>query len=205
MVFMIASCKSPSLFSAAEQKLILSGDANVPFSVLKITDKKDSIALRTVCSDVGNFVNDTLFAHFIARLKTTLLEEQGVGIAAPQVGILKNVFLFMRLDLPDEPVVVAINPKITRHPDATICFERDGCLSVPDFSGNSVRYPWVEVSYHNEKGELVQEKLSGDSRQTGFSGIIYQHEYDHLQGILFIDKLCAETETVPAPEEKTSQ
>jgi hypothetical protein len=57
----------------------------------------------------------------VARLKKTLEVENGVGIAAPQVGISKNIFLFMRLDLPDKPVHVAVNPKIVHHPDTTIC------------------------------------------------------------------------------------
>lgn len=53
-----------------------------------------------------------------------------------------------------------------------------------------MRYPWIDVEYYNEKGELKQERLSGYSRETDFTGIIFQHEFDHLQGVLFIDKLC---------------
>ena len=96
----------------------------------------------------------------------------------------------MRLDLPEQPVLVAVNPKIIRHSDTTVCFERDGCLSVPGRSENSIRYPWIEVEYFNEKGEKVRERLEGYSRQDTFTAIIFQHEYDHLKGILFTDKLC---------------
>ncbi|MDR2834734.1 MAG: peptide deformylase, partial [Bacteroidales bacterium] len=66
----------------------------------------------------------------------------------------------------------------------------DGCLSIPDFSGNSQRYPWVEVEYLNQNGEKITEKLTGYSRLTSFTAVIFQHEYDHLRGTLFIDKLC---------------
>jgi peptide deformylase len=187
---MLLSCNRPAVFSGEEEALIRQGSAQTPFRVLKITNTQDSIILRTPCSDIGNFANDTTLALLIARLKTTLSAENGVGIAAPQVGLLKNIFLFMRLDLPGAPVMVAINPKITNHPDTTVCFVRDGCLSIPGASGNSTRYPWVEVEYFNEKGEFFRERLEGYSRQDTFTAVIFQHEYDHTRGILFIDKLC---------------
>lgn len=116
--------------------------------------------------------------------------ESGVGIAAPQVGILRNVFLFTRIDKPEKPVEVAINPRIINYSSEKVCFERDGCLSIPDQSGNSLRYKWVEVEYLNEKGESIRETLKGYERSGDFTGIIFQHEFDHLNGILYTDKLC---------------
>ena len=184
------SCKTAQPFAGADQALIRSGTAETPFRVLQVTDKQDSFLLRKPCNDLKNFAADPSFHLLLARLKTTLETENGVGIAAPQVGISKNLFLFMRLDLPDKPVQVAVNPKITRHPDTMVCFERDGCLSVPDCSGNSLRYPWIEVEYFNEQGEKIQERLEGYSRRDTFTAIIFQHEYDHTKGILFTDKLC---------------
>ncbi|MDR2802148.1 MAG: peptide deformylase [Prevotellaceae bacterium] len=184
------SCHRPAVFSGEENALIHQGTAQTPFRVLQITGTQDSVILRTPCSDIENFANDSTLALLVARLKTTLAAENGVGIAAPQVGLSRNIFLFMRLDLPDEPVTVAINPKIINHPDTVVCFVRDGCLSIPGVSGNSVRYPWVEVEYCNEKGECIRERLDGYSRQDTFTAVIFQHEYDHTRGILFIDKLC---------------
>jgi peptide deformylase len=188
-ILLLAFCGDKATFSAAEWTLIHEGNANTPFRVLQITDPQDSVALRTPCTDLTHFVNNPEVSLFIDRLKATLTLEQGVGIAAPQVGILKNVFLFMRIDLPGAPVVVAINPKIISHPDSTVCFERDGCLSIPNLSGNSIRYPWVEVTYYNDSGMLVRERLEGHSRAGNFSAVIFQHEYDHLQGTLFTDKI----------------
>ncbi|MDR1583802.1 MAG: peptide deformylase [Prevotellaceae bacterium] len=188
----LASCSNKAAFSAAEKALINESAAEIPFRVLKITNFQDSVLLRTPCNDINmaDITGNPDFDLLVARLKTTLALEQGVGIAAPQVGIERNVFLFMRLDLPDTPVVVVVNPRIVNHPDATVCFERDGCLSIPDIRGNSVRYSWVEVEYYNETGMLIREKLEGHSRAGNFSAVIFQHEYDHLQGVLFIDKLC---------------
>jgi peptide deformylase len=190
MLVLLASCKTMQPFAEADKSLIVSGTAETPFRVLQITDKQDSILLRKPCANLKNFAGDSTFHMLIARMKKTLEVENGVGIAAPQIGISKNLFLFMRLDLPDKPVHVAVNPRIVNHPDTTVCFERDGCLSIPNRSGNSVRYSRIDVEYWNEKGEKIHERLEGYSRQNTFTAIIFQHEYDHTRGILFTDKLC---------------
>lgn len=186
------SVKSMAQFTQNEKILINSGTTETPFRVLKVTDQQDSIFLRQKCSDIENINESEDLQLLIGRLKTTMAAESGVGIAAPQVGIARNVFLFTRIDKANYPVIVAINPKIVNHPEETICFERDGCLSIPGISGNSIRYPWVDVEYTDENGNLVQERLEGYSRESDFTGIIFQHEFDHLQGILFTDKLCPE-------------
>jgi peptide deformylase len=190
MIVLLASCKTMEPFAEAYKSLIVSGTEETPFRVLQITNRQDSVLLRKSCGDLKNFAADSTFHLLVARMKKTLEVEKGVGIAAPQVGISKNLFLFMRLDLPDQPVHVAVNPKIVNHPDTTVCFERDGCLSIPGRSGNSVRYPWIDVEYRNEKGEKIRERLTGYSRQNMFTAVIFQHEYDHTKGILFTDKLC---------------
>lgn len=175
-----------------EKKLINSTPTNSAFRVLQVTDQTDSLFLRKQAIDISteNIAEDQDLQLLIERMKITLAKEQGVGLAAPQIGISRNLFLFVRIDKPmDFPVQVAINPRIVNHPEQLICFEGDGCLSIPDTSGNSTRYPWIDVEYYNEKGELIKERLSGQSREEDFTGIIFQHEYDHLQGVLFTDKL----------------
>ena len=179
-------------FTERELEIIFSGEESEPFRILQTTDPVDSLILRMQSGDIilsepiGQ--NDTL-QYFLSRLHATLSESGGVGIAAPQVGILKNIFLFQRIDKPGHPVQVAINPKITNHSFETIVFECDGCLSIPDVSGNSLRYPWIDVEYMDEKGVLHSEKLEGFSRFDNFTAIIYQHEFDHLNGVLFTDKI----------------
>ncbi|WP_242034413.1 peptide deformylase [Dysgonomonas sp. BGC7] len=185
------ACNSTKEMTAKEKKLITEETKDIPFRVLQIDNKKDSLFLRKKCSDINikDITSSEVLKDFIERLKLTMAVESGVGIAAPQVGIGRNMFLFMRLDKPGIPVEVAINPRIVNHPEETICFENDGCLSVPDMSGNSKRYAWVDVEYYNEKGDLIKERLSGHTRKGDFTGVVFQHEYDHLQGILYIDKL----------------
>lgn len=180
-------------FTESEIDLIREVMADSTMRVLLISNPEDFILLRQKCTDIDIINNKEELHLLINRMKITMDRESGVGIAAPQVGISKNIFLFTRIDRPDYPVVVAINPRIINHPDETVCFERDGCLSIPGVSGNSVRYPWIEVEYTDENGEHIREKLEGYSRSGDFTGVIFQHEYDHLRGILFTDKLCPAT------------
>lgn len=190
IIFSISACKTVQKMTAYERVLIVSEGKDVPFRVLQVTEPNDATILRTRCKDIDLVKEKRLLDLLISRLKATMASESGVGIAAPQVGISRNVFLFMRIDKTDRPIEVAINPRIISHAKETICFERDGCLSIPDTRGNSIRYPWVEVSYTNESGQKVIEKLTGFSRTDDFTAIIFQHEFDHLQGVLFTDKLC---------------
>ncbi|MDX9919410.1 MAG: peptide deformylase [Paludibacter sp.] len=183
------SCSQKQIMTEQERNMILSGDENTPFRVLTVDDAADSLILRTECIDLDFKADSALIATLIARMDTTMKAENGVGLAAPQIGILRNIFLFVRIDKPGNPVEVAINPRIVNKPDETICFEGDGCLSIPGQSGNSVRYAWIEVEYLNAKGEMVRERLEGFSRKTDFTGIVFQHEFDHLRGVLYTDKL----------------
>lgn len=175
-----------------ELTLINNADIKTPFRVLTIDNMEDSLFLRKKAIDIDtkDIATNKSLQDFIQRLKLTMVVESGVGIAAPQVGLGRNIFLFVRLDKPDFPIDVAINPKIVNHPEEKVCFEDDGCLSVPDISDNSLRYPWIDVEYYNENGELIKERLSGHSRGGDFTGVVFQHEFDHLDGILFTDKLC---------------
>jgi len=185
---LLLACDNTIGFSQKERELIYSESENSPFRVLQVTNYDDSLLLRTSCHDIDIHNNRDL-KPFINRLKATLLYENGIGIAAPQVGISKNIFLFIPSETPDS-IVVAINPKIINRSKKTICFERDGCLSIPNKTGNSIRYSWIEVEYYNETGVLIKQRLEGHCRETGLTAVVFQHEYDHLLGALFTDKLC---------------
>ena len=183
-------------FTERELEIIRNGNTDTSFRVLLTTDAIDSFTLRMQSSDINtdSITTDENLQLLIQRLAITMNEAGGVGIAAPQVGILKNIFLFIRIDKPDYPIQVAINPIIVNHPTETVCFEGDGCLSIPNISANSIRFPWIEVEYWDEKGNFHKEKLIGYSREEDFTSIIFQHELDHLNGILFTDKVCTTSE-----------
>lgn len=188
IAFTFFCCQKP--LTTEEKRLIQNANESTPFQVLKTTNLNDSLFLRSQSKDIDLTKDKKDISMLVSRLKATLKQEEGVGIAAPQVGIARNLFLFMRTDKPGEPVEVVINPVIKNYSTDMVCFEKDGCLSIPGVWGNSKRYAWIEVEYYNEEGNRITEKLTGHSRSDDFVSVIFQHEYDHLQGILFIDKLC---------------
>lgn len=192
IITLIISAQLTMAFTEREKEIIRNADSDTSFRILLTTDPIDSFILRMQSSNINtdSISTDEDLQLLIQRLMVTMAEAGGVGIAAPQVGVLKNLFLFIRIDKPDYPIQVAINPRIVNHPQETVCFEGDGCLSIPNISANSIRFPWVEVEYWDEQGDFHKEKLMGFSRDEDFTSIIFQHEFDHLNGVLFTDKIC---------------
>ncbi|WP_333657629.1 peptide deformylase [Tissierella praeacuta] len=112
----------------------------------------------------------------------TMNEAEGVGLAAPQVGVLRRAVV---IDVGEGPIKL-INPVITEMKGEEIDIE--GCLSVPNRSGTVSRPQWVKVKYLDENGK--EKVLEG----TGLLARAICHEIDHLEGILYIDKIIEEVE-----------
>jgi peptide deformylase len=190
ILFFLGACSSAKKLTEQEINLFSSIRENEPLRILQITNREDSLLLRSISKNVNYKKDKIAIDQLIARLKTTMIAAPGIGLAAPQIGISRNIFIFRRIDKEGRPIEVAINPKIINFPESTICFENDGCLSIKGLRGNSKRYEWVEVEYINEAGKKIREKLVGYSRDSDFTAIVFQHEFDHLKGVLYIDKLC---------------
>ena len=120
---------------------------------------------------------DDYIVSLTKRMIDIMYEAPGVGLAAPQIGINKNLFVF---DAGDGPKV-AINPKI-EDLQGTIVF-MEGCLSLPGYYWDIERHEYANVSCINEKGEEVI--YEGED----LLGRVLQHEYDHLQGHLLLKQL----------------
>ena len=156
--------------------------------ILKIREVGDPV-LNLVCQkvDVQNINNETL--EDIEDLKGTLKFTGGFGIAGPQVGINKRIIVISiekekcsYKDCEDVPTTVMINPswrKLSEEKES----EFEGCLSVPTIRGKVERYKQIEVTYFNENGEKIVKKVSG------FTARDIQHECDHLDGIIFLEKV----------------
>ncbi|MEY8415693.1 peptide deformylase [Tissierella praeacuta] len=112
----------------------------------------------------------------------TMNEAEGVGLAAPQVGVLRRAVV---IDVGEGPIKL-INPVITEMKGEEIDIE--GCLSVPNRSGTVSRPEWVKVKYIDENGK--EKLLEGK----GLLARAICHEIDHLEGILYIDKIIEEVE-----------
>ncbi len=105
-------------------------------------------------------------------------ESRGVGLAAPQIGIARRFFV---MDAGDR-VRKVINPEILSSGNSTVEME-EGCLSVPGIHKKVRRPKRITVRYQNEAGETIEEDLKD------YPARVFQHEYDHLDGVLFVDRI----------------
>jgi peptide deformylase len=136
--------------------------------------------LRKVAKKVDpKEIDDPLFQQLIDDMFETMYEAPGVGLAAPQINISKRLFVMDVHDDEHEPAVV-INPKIESAEEEVELTE--GCLSVPGMVGEIVRYKRMEVSGLDRDGNKI--RLEGD----GLFAQCLQHEIDHLDGVLYVDK-----------------
>ncbi|NMC75466.1 MAG: peptide deformylase [Geobacteraceae bacterium] len=118
-------------------------------------------------------------AHDMAE---TMYDAPGVGLAAPQIGVHQRVIVIDVSPKDEKPdLIVAINPVIVQ--GEGVSFEEEGCLSVPRYGANVRRYASVVVKGLNLEGEETTWKADG------LLAIAFQHEIDHLDGILFVDHL----------------
>ncbi|MGL5078612.1 MAG: peptide deformylase [Waterburya sp.] len=131
---------------------------------------------------------DPNIVGLIDSLTATAIAKKGVGIAAPQISQSYRLFIVASHPsdryphAPTMPPTAMINPRILSHSDE-IVKDWEGCLSVPDTRGLVPRYKEITVEYTTKIGETKQEIL------TDFIARIFQHELDHLDGILFIDRI----------------
>lgn len=140
-------------------------------------------------------LEDPQLQELIDHLIQTCIAANGVGIAAPQLGYsLRLLIVASRPNLryPQAPIMAPtalINPRLMTHsPDRVKGWE--GCLSVPDRRGYVPRYREVEVEYTDRAGRQQQVVWQG------FVARIFQHEYDHLQGKVFLDRVEQETDVI---------
>lgn len=128
----------------------------------------------------------------IARLDHVMRREKhGIGIAAPQIGVAERVAI---VDVSSRDAeakrMVLINPVILETSDPQI--GREGCMSVPDYTALVKRFRSIKFSYTNENGERITKKCSG------IEAVCVQHEMDHLDGKLLIDRVaCLKTDLLP--------
>ena len=184
----IVSCSSSRNFSEEEIKLIMNADSLKPMRVYKITNKQDSLLLRTKSAYIKPNTNNIILQKFVKRLYATVRDSlsMGVGIAAPQVGILKNIIWVQRFDTENLPFEVYLNWKIVKYSQKKqVC--REGCLSIPNRRDTlSSRSFSIAIEYDTMKNDHVKETVEG------FTSVIFQHEIDHLNGILYLDHLKKE-------------
>ena len=169
-------------FNDFEKSLINTADENSLMHVYQITDGKELAVLKKPSEDIK--FDDPLLDKLAARMLLTVKdpEHSGVGIAGPQVGINKNVIWVQRLDKKDEPFEFYLNPKIIWRSKLTRQ-GAEGCLSIPDLRQDVKRSYAIKLQHIDRKGQVKEELIEG------FTAVIFQHEVDHLYGILFPDRI----------------
>ena len=133
-------------------------------------------------------LRDGSVARIAKEMFLVMYAAEGVGLAAPQVGVNKRLMVYNesgdRKKWLDE--VVMVNPVITDFSEA-VDVGTEGCLSFPDMSGEVQRSKWIKVEALTLKGKKMKKKF------TGWEARIFQHEYDHLDGVVYIDRLLPES------------
>ncbi|MFY0643285.1 MAG: peptide deformylase [Bacteroidia bacterium] len=139
--------------------------------------------LRAKCEEISENSED--LKNLIADMYETMDASDGVGLAAPQVGKSLRLFLVDSTHFPDEENGVRqafINPVILEEEGEEWAFE-EGCLSIPDIRENVTRQPELTIKYLTEDFEEKTERFQG------LTARVIQHEYDHIEGVLFTDHL----------------
>ena len=147
--------------------------------VLKYPDRK----LKEISKEVTRF--DEKLERLLDDMYDTMINYNGIGLAAIQIGVAKRVLL---LNLPREDdiqyredLMEVINPVITEHSGEMVY--QEGCLSVPDLYEDVKRNSHIRLTYQNRYGETIELEA------TDLKAVALQHEIDHLNGKLFIERL----------------
>jgi peptide deformylase len=199
----LTSCQNKGFGHFTEDEKNLIHDADSIMRVLTITDPADSVILRATSTDLSA---EALLSADFERLTELMVatvthpSQDGVGIAGPQVGINRRVVAVQRFDKEpiewdgrtDHPFEVYPNVRIVWASDS-LAAGPEGCLSVPDRRGDGKRSQKIVIEYADIDGCAQIETLETIPmvRDTikGFTAVIFQHEIDHLDGVLYIDRL----------------
>ncbi len=180
-----ASCSIEGNFSKYDLEIIHGAPGEL-LKVYTIESEEELLVLRAVSEDLSpKVLGSDDYALLAERLKMTVADTSvgGVGIAAPQVGINKRVVVVQRFDKEGEPFEDYPNISILEYSEEKTK-GAEGCLSVPNERYDVNRSSCIVISYFDvEKGEMVKETVSG------FTAVIFQHEVDHLDGIIYTDRV----------------
>ena len=163
-----------------DEKLDADAEARRRLALAQIRQYPDP-ALRMKANDVESFDND--LARLVEQLQHLLVDANGLGLAATQLGVLRRVFV-LRPD-PDEESQVLVNPRLVESSDERVA-DDEGCLSLQGVVIPVERHERVIVEASDPEGNEVRLELDG------LPARVAQHELDHLDGILILDRTTPE-------------
>lgn len=184
LLLLLAGCQGGRMSLTGYEKSLI-GSSDSIMKVLIIGNPEDLRILRSESTDLTDAdIRSRHFGRLSELMVATMTDpsQDGVGIAAPQVGLSRRVVAVQRFDKEGSPIEVYPNIRIERYLGETQT-GREGCLSVPGKYGTVKRYQEIIISYRNGvSAETVRDTVKG------YTAVIFQHEADHLDGILYIDK-----------------
>ncbi|AQW99233.1 peptide deformylase [Elizabethkingia anophelis] len=180
LLVLCAGLLSAQKLTSNEISIIKQGDIHSALPVYNVSEPEHSKTLLGMSADIDP--KDPNTAILVERMKLSLLSTgSGVGIAAPQVGINRNVIWVQRFDKDDKPLEYFLNPVILWKSQLQN-LGPEGDLSITDFRDHFYRSKVIQLEYSDLKGKKHTEIVEG------FTAVIFQHEIDHLSGILISDK-----------------
>jgi len=156
-----------------------------------VIKKYPAAVLRKRAKEVTRIRKRTL--NLINNMKETMYAERGIGLAANQVGVLQRIIIaditpfdeWEKNDKTNHNLIILINPEILSQEGENV--DKEGCLSFPGIIAEVKRANQIRVKGWNVNGEIIEIEAAGQPAR------IFQHEIDHLNGILFIDRMSEET------------
>jgi peptide deformylase len=126
---------------------------------------------------------DDSIRQLAREMVETMYSSNGIGLAAPQVGINKQLLVIdCEPDKPENPPLILINPQIVKY-SQELCLIEEGCLSIPGVYLDVIRPKTIELSFKDEQGK--PRKIQA----TDLLSRVIQHEMDHLNGVMFVDRV----------------
>lgn len=179
LIFFIGLINAQKL-TLNEISLINQGDISTALPIYQTTDSHQHKTLLSLSTEIDPLDSNT--ATLVKRMKESLLStDGGVGIAAPQVGVNRRLIWVQRFDKEGDPLEYFINPVIVWKSELQN-LGPEGDLSIPEFRDQFYRSKVIQLEYVDLKGQKYSEIVEG------FTAVIFQHEIDHLFGILISDK-----------------
>lgn len=186
-------------FSTPEKEIINKKYENKIMPLMLVSNKLDSTILYSKSKKFKVSKRDKKLEKLVSHMYETCNDKTnpGVGIASPQVGINKRIIWVQRFDKEEEPFEVYFNIEIIKfYPAKSEGWE--ACLSVPGYRGIVNRSDSIIIKYDNYKKHDIIETVRG------FTSVIFQHEIDHLEGVLYTDRIFDKTKLYSDKEyEKT--
>lgn len=185
----LASCAPAAHLTMTKAEAALINESPEVMRILTVDNDADLAVLRSSSTNFNVADLNTVEYAALARKMVKTLEstDGGVGLAAPQIGINRRVVAVQRVDKEGEPIEVYANIAIEE-----MRGEREagseGCLSVPGLRGDVMRYQDITIRYTDMNSDRMDQPREIREDIKGFAAVIFQHECDHLDGVIYTDK-----------------